>query len=120
MRNEIEELSKFLTQWRASHRAPTRLPQEVWRKAAVIAAHHGPTATAKELRLDYRVLKRKMVEARMPQGVEFVEILPTAHTPPPVLDCVVEVQSSSGARLRVEARNLPVTELTAMVREFRG
>ncbi len=120
MERELEKLNRFLTQWRASHRAPTPLPTKVWTKAVMIAERLGPSVTAKALRLDYRTLREKMGMATASTPPEFVEVFQPFQTQPAALDCILEVHSLNGSRLRVEAKGLPVTELAAMVREFRG
>lgn len=122
MQNEIEKLSMFLASWRSTHKAPTPLPKEVWLRAANIATRVGVSATARALRLDAAVLKRKVAEIEVAPSLDFIEIVPALPKAPAptVLDCVLEVQSHSGARLRVEARNMPAAELVAMIRQFGG
>ena len=120
MEQELEKLNRFLTQWRATHRAPTPLPTKVWTKAAMIAEYMGPSATSKALRLDYRTLREKMGRTTTPPPPEFVEVFQPFHVQTAALDCILEVQSANGSKLRVEAKGLPVVELTAIVRDFRS
>ena len=119
MERKIEKLKHLLTEWRAAHRAPTPLPVKFWTKAVRIAEQHGASATAKALKLDYGALRRKIRDTSPPPiQPEFVEIFQPLQAQPSVLDCVIEIQSCRGSRLRLEAKSLPVSELAAMVRDF--
>lgn len=118
MEQEIEQLNLILTEWRAAHRPPTPLPEDVWKRALVIASRAGFSATAKALKLDYSALRRRaQTQPTPPRNPEFVEIFGGAQTR--IVDCVVEVQSRSGSRLRIEAKNVDASELSNWVRDFR-
>ena len=119
MEHEIEKLKHQLDEWRATHKAPTPFPVKFWTKAVSIAEQHGACATAKALLIDYSTLRRKIKEANPTIKADFVELFQPMQTQCSVLDCVIEIQSSRGSRLRLEANSLPVSELVAIVRDFR-
>jgi len=49
-----------LDRWRSRHRPHTRLPEELWRKATVLARRHGLHRTASALGLKYDSLKKRI------------------------------------------------------------
>jgi hypothetical protein len=57
---EIEELGRRLEEWRGNHVRPTRLPEELWEAAVVIAMREGIYRTSRALHLDYANLKRRV------------------------------------------------------------
>ena len=120
MEKEIEQLNRILVEWRAAHRPPTPLPDDVWKGAVAIASRAGFAVTAKALKLDCSTLRRRAQTYSSPSSSpEFVEIFAGLQAQARTVDCVVEVQSSSGSRLRIEAKNVDVSELSTWVRDFR-
>lgn len=120
------ELNRRLQDWRRHHQAPTPLPDEIWEEAVEIAAVHGVYQTSRTLGLNYANLKKRVEDARhvveptpaLPSGPTFVELLaPMAAV---VGECALEVASRQGARMRVEMRNVPVSGLATILREFAG
>ena len=104
--------------WRSRHRPHTRLPEELWRKAATLARKHGLNKTAGALGLKYYSLKKRM-EAKAP-GVskaekipcEFVELLPSPMTTAS-FDCTIEVQDGSGTTVRIRVKGVRMAELAS-------
>jgi hypothetical protein len=54
----LNELLRQLAAWRAQQQARTRLPEEVWQAAAMLARQRGISSVARTLRLDYYKLQR--------------------------------------------------------------
>ncbi len=55
-----DELYEQLHKWRKAHRPPTPLSQELWDRAAELAAEQGLWKTARVLRIDYAALKKRI------------------------------------------------------------
>ena len=115
-----EELISYLAEWRRAHKPPTPLPQEVWSKAACLAAEYGAHATARALGLGYATLRKRLAPTASPAAprspAAFVEWLPPV---PNVLgECALVVESGHGPRLRVEVKNVAPAALAVILREF--
>ena len=52
---ELQRLRARLVEWRKNHKAPSRLPEDVWSGAAALATSLGVGRVSKALRLDYAV-----------------------------------------------------------------
>lgn len=101
--------------WRRT-RTTRKIPDELWNLAVESAAEFGVHRSARTLRLDYATLKRR-VQSRadasavsIPEHATFVEVVP----PGPETDCVVEIESERGARLRIQLRAAGVREVAAL------
>jgi hypothetical protein len=106
-RTNLNQLQRQLNAWRQSQRPRTRLPDELWRAAAALAATHGVSYVAGHLRLEYNKLRRKlefswprstqMSSAAAPKG--FVE-LPAIDWPGQAGHaCTVELSDSGGQKM---------------------
>ncbi len=117
-----DELREQLYKWRKSHRPPTPLPQELWDRAAELATELGLWKTARALRLDYAALKRRIdtrISKRPLSPVpQFVELF--APLSGQIAECILDVESVRGARLRVEMKNVAASGLASIIREFAG
>ncbi len=121
-----EDLSRQLSAWRETHRPPSPIPPELWEKAVKLAEEQGLCETARALRLDYGALKKRLgvctsaalAPAGAPSEVQFVEWLPPLSNN--IAGCVMDVESSSGGRLRVEMGNVTPSGLASILREFAG
>ena len=113
--------------WRSSRKKRSeRIPIGLWNLAMRVARRHGCWPTARALRLDSCALKRRLKEAEEgtskgpaaeKHSPRFVEIIPTQRVGPPG-DCLIEVEDSSGAKLRIELRGLDGAAIGAMARAF--
>lgn len=120
------ELNRRLKDWRRHHQAPTPLPDDLWEDAVEVAGVHGVYQTSRALGLNYANLKRRVEGVRdavkpplaLPPGPTFVELL--APMPAVVGECALEVASGRGGRMRIEMRNVPVSGLVTILREFAG
>ena len=101
---ELERVRAELTAWR-ERRGPGehRIPEEVWRQAALAACRCGLNPVSKALGLDYNGLKRRAraCATRRPgrSRPRFVEV--DARPMEAELGCVVELEKGNGARLRI-------------------
>lgn len=120
----LSRVQRKIEQWRQQHRPRARLPDELWSEAAKLGCVYGINRTARALRLDYYALKKHAAAAAGgdERAPEFVEILP-GGMPASRPECTIEVEDTSGAklRIRVQGGDLPdVAELTRVFRECRG
>jgi hypothetical protein len=111
--------SRF-AQWRSSRARQTeRIPAALWKAAARCAARFGVHPTARALGLDYAALKRQMTSAAIPARTaasSFVELLPSVRSSQP--ECVVELESKAGTKLRIELRGSAIPDLVELARRF--
>jgi hypothetical protein len=116
-----EELARQLQEWRKEHKAPTRLPEEYWARAAHLATQQGIYKTARALRLDYMSLKRRVSESvQVSQGPEatFLEWLSPMSVG--IAECCLKVRSAGGAKLRVRMQNVAPEFVASIIRDFAG
>ena len=110
---------RFAT-WRSQRvRRTERIPPALWKAAARCAARFGIHRTARALGLDHSSLKRRMVPTRTPVRTRrstFVELVPPVSFSAP--ECVVELESPSGAKLRLELRGSAIPDLVELARRF--
>ncbi len=103
----LEQVEQRFARWRESRTQGQRIPGALWAAAAGVARQHGVHRTARELRLDYNGLKKRMghvgAATRGPNiGTEFVELLGAVAPGVAVCECAVEMENVRGARMRVQ------------------
>ncbi len=104
--------------------ARSRIPDTLWTAAVQAAGQYGLHRTTKALRLDYYALKKRVEDAatdREPDGEAAATFL---ELPTPVSagasECVVELEDSGGAKMRLHLKGGAVPDVTALVRSFWG
>lgn len=116
----LDGVRRRFERWRSRRPRGTRIPEALWQLAVEVGREHGVSKTAQELRLDYYALKKRLEP--MPEeprsGRGFVEIPLCA--PPVEAECVLELEGSQGARLRVELKGAATAELESLARAFWG
>lgn len=126
LNDSLNRLGQQLKTWRQCHSAPSPIPPKIWRSAAELANQLGVGTVSKALRLDYSRLKKLSMgepdSALTPSlgnlSPSFVELRPMAMDG--MGKCVVEVESSSGARMRIQMESPHCSSLVALIREFVG
>jgi len=119
----LEEVRRRFAQWRGTRVTQGSIPEELWSAAASCAAEYGAYRTARALGLDSGKLKRrinpqkkgrkKKASRRRPA---FVEVAPARPTPTP--ECVLEVESRTGTRLRIQLKDTPLAEVAEFARSL--
>jgi hypothetical protein len=119
--NELEQLKRQFEDFRSSRMSQGRLPEALWKGAAEAAKRYGVNPTAQALRLDYNRLKKHMTakvdpvkrKREITPGPEFVELI----GPPPgaTTDCHIEVESSRGAKVRIQLKGMATDELASLI-----
>jgi hypothetical protein len=100
----ILQLQRQLDQFRSTQPRRTKLPESLWQAAVELARQHGIHPVAHPLRLDYMGLKKRLggipVLRRKAKKPAFVELVaPCAKAPE---ECVIEFESPSGNKMRVQ------------------
>jgi hypothetical protein len=117
----IEQLQRQLDQFRSGHPHRTRLPESLWQSAVELARQHGLYSVAHPLRLDYMQLKKRLggvpclrKKATKPAFVELV----AAH-PATISECLIELESSIGGKLRIQWKGSAGPDWTSLLRAWR-
>ncbi len=115
----VETLRQF-QHWRSSRLSKScQIPPELWAAAAGCAERFGVHRTALALGLDSGKLKRKLISSTrrgQKRTPAFVELLPASR--PPATECVVELESPTGSRLRIHLRGAVLPDLSELARSF--
>jgi hypothetical protein len=116
----IVELQRQLDQFRSTRPRRTRLPEALWQAAVELARQHGVYSVAHPLRLDYVRLKKRLGGVprlrREENRPAFVEVMapPLART-----DCVIEFESSSGGKVRIQWKAAAPPDWASLLRAWR-
>lgn len=120
----LEEARRRFDRWRATREKVGPIPEELWNEAASCAAQYGTYRTARILGLDSGKLKRwgkprkkggkKKASSRRPT---FVEVPPPAPVAPSS-ECVLELESRAGTRLRIQLRDTPLAQVAELARSL--
>lgn len=131
---DFSVLERRIEAWRRSRRGGEPMPEALWRAARELARVHGPTATARRLRLHYGRLKERLEgdDAGAPTAGAvaggFVDLGPAgalfAGSPSSrsasVPEIVIEVVSAAGERLTIRLPADREVDVVGVVREARG
>lgn len=115
-------LQQQFEQFRASHPPRSKLPDAFWSAATKLAKEHGLYVVAHALRLDYMGLKKRLGGSaqrhrRKPAQPRFVELI---APPAPKLDeCVIEFESTRGAKMRIQWRAAAPPDWAGLLRAWR-
>ncbi|MBK7953388.1 MAG: hypothetical protein IPK02_05120 [Candidatus Accumulibacter sp.] len=123
----LEQVRERFKRWRETRGRGEHVPRELWAAAVGIARVHGLHVTARELHLDYGGLKRRQQEqagstlqaAR--KETQFVEwtIASARESGAQLLsECVIEMKSRRGAKMRVELNGPGLAGLTGLCSAF--
>lgn len=104
--------------WRAARKAGSRIPPALWELAVRLARSHGVSHAATALSLDYYSLQRRAEAADIPappSGPAFVELAAPVMV---AKQCRFELDSGSGATIRVQLVGYDAADLEALARGF--
>ena len=127
-RSDLEQLQRRFEEYRSLRPSRGRLPPALWKEAAEAARRYGLNPVSQTLHLDYGRLKKRMAttatrdaskrtKERRPAAYFLELIQPATST---TQDCHIEVETSQGAKLRVELRGIATNELAGLIRGFLG
>src|SRR6202167_2658202 len=117
----IAELQRQLDQFRSNQQRRTKLPESLWQAAGELARQHGVHSVAQPLPLDYMALQKRLGgpprHPRKAPRAAFVELI----TPPPAAleECVIEFESSRGAKMRIQWKASTPPDWTNLLRAWR-
>jgi len=110
--------------WRRARKIPSRIPEPLWASAVRAAGTYGIFQTARTLGLNYSALKERAeqqaaVTSGDPEGnaaARFLELTPPTGVGS--CQCTMELEDSSGAKMRVHLQGVEVPNLAALSRTF--
>src|ERR1017187_9550098 len=115
----VDDIRRRMGEWRRGERLTRRVPEEFWSEAVGLANQYGIGRICQALGLDYKGLKKRMpsqlqVAASPPPA--FLEwISPATAT---IEQCILELETGRGAKLRLEMKGVPASGLATLLREF--
>ena len=117
----IVQLQRQLEQFRSTQPRRTKLPESLWQSAVELARQHGVYPVAHPLRLDYMQLKKRLGGVPSPRRKTtkpaFVELV--APSPGKVDEWVIEVESSRGAKMRIQWKATVPPDWASLLRAWR-
>jgi len=117
----ILQLQRQLDQFRSTQPRRTKLPEPLWQAAVELARQHGIYPVAHPLRLDYMGLKKRLggipVLRRKTAKPAFVEL--SAPRTTPLEDCVIEFESASGGKMRIQWKASAPRDWVSLLRAWR-
>jgi hypothetical protein len=117
----IAQLQRQLDQFRSTQPRGRKLPESVWQAAVELAREHGVYSVAHPLRLDYMGLKKRLGGVpslrRKSAKPAFVELI-TPH-PATLEDCVIEFESASGSKVRIQWKAAAPPDWMSLLRAWR-
>lgn len=115
----LGRLGEQLMEWRSTHHAPARIPEELWASAVGLATEMGACKVSRALRLGYASLRKRMkgqsLTAVRPDTA-FVEWLPSLASN--ISECSLELESKRGAKVRVQMKNVSAPSLSSVLRDL--
>ena len=132
-REDVDQARRRFVEFRSTHPVRSRLPEELWATAAKLARRDGITATARVLGVDRPSLQKwtdrlqPRASTKSPRSARrhrqvgsgapaFVELL--AASTGTATSCVVEVESASGGKLRLDLKTIATSQLAELIRAF--
>jgi hypothetical protein len=117
----IAQLQRQLDQFRSTQPRRTKLPEALWQAAVELARQHGVYSVAHPLRLDYVGLKKRLAGApslrRKTTKPAFVELI--APHPVTLGECVIEFESTSGGKMRIQWKASVPPDWASLLRAWR-
>lgn len=103
---DLNQLRHQLETWRQSQSGASRLPEALWRSAAILATAQGVGPVARTLRLDYSKLKRQVPQAPGRSAPcsppTFVELAVPEPLPRASAWCRIELSDPAGRKMTLD------------------
>lgn len=118
----VGPLQRRIARWQSTRVGRARMPDHLWEAALTLAQDVGAYRAAADLGLNYCTLKRRL-EARRQQPTVSPELPAFVEWFAPVgggivAECVLEVETRGGTRLRLEMKGVPPQGLATMLRDL--
>ena len=120
----LEQVEQRFRRWRESRKQGQRIAADLWAAAAGLAKQQGVHRVARELRLDYNGLKKRVGQVGPATrsskiDAQFVELFAApASTAAPVCECAVELENARGAKMRVQLNGAGLAGLASLCSSF--
>ena len=120
-RPSLSEVKEQFKIWRRTRKSPRPIPDKLWQAAVGLTATHSISKISKELVLDYSTLKKrvsikKKSTANKTSAPSFIEL--NLEPPATVSECMVEMQNTLGAKMRMHFRGKPDFDLLELAKVF--
>jgi len=117
----LEQLRWRFESWRQQREKGARIPEELWQAALEEAARLGVNRVSRVLHLNYNDLKKRLrlsdrLVLSTPEPPAFIEM--ALRRDEGEGECVVEVESPDGRRMKLRFRGKPAMDVVAWSRAF--
>jgi len=119
---DLAKTQRQFRDWRDSRKRGARIPEKLWDLAVGLAHTHSVARIASLLKLDYYALQKRL-RSKNPGGGRhppstptFIELGPLPQAAP--AECVIELEDSAGARMRVQLKGYHAADVAALGRTF--
>jgi hypothetical protein len=120
----LEAVQRRFEHWRRTRKVLSRVPEPLWAAAVKIAGRCGIAHTAKTLRVNYNVLKKRVErqaaavqsEPAENTAATFLELAPPTRVG--CCQCTLELEDASGAKMRIHLHGAEAPDLTTLSRSF--
>ncbi|MEE9161491.1 MAG: hypothetical protein V3U35_00840 [Candidatus Neomarinimicrobiota bacterium] len=118
---QIDRVRQRLERWRRTRKKRSRIPEGLWNAAVQLAGRYGVNKTAQSLRLNYYELKKRLDAAprAAPVGREPIASFVELASPALVPECLVELESPSGTKMRIHLKGTAAPDLALLSSLFR-
>ena len=132
----LEGTRRRFERWRATREGRACIPERLWASAVKAASQYGVCQASRVLRLDYYSLKKRVEAAGLTgesaaggagrvagraSAAGFIELatpasagLPSTNVP----ECILELESPRGAKMRIHLKGTSAPDLAALSRSF--
>ena len=113
VRHPLEVVRHQFETWRKRRRCRGRIPETLWQAAAEQCREHSICEVSRTLRLNYNGLKSRVPKATREMGLavgqrpDFGFVKLDLGAPITSSECLVEMEASSGAKMRMSFRGVP-------------
>jgi hypothetical protein len=117
----LSEVKEQFKTWRRTRKSLRPIPEKLWAAAVKLTAQHSISQIAKELVVDYSVLKRRAQlknkdAAASMNPPDFIEL--NLEPPAAVSECIVEMQDRLGLKMRMHFRGQTDVDLLELAKLF--
>ena len=117
----ISEVKEQFKIWRRTRKSPRPIPEKLWAAAVSLTAKHSISQISKELVVDYsrlkkRVLAKKKTTSATMNPPSFIEL--SLDPPAAVSECIVEMQDTLGAKMRMHFRGKTDFDFLQLAKAF--
>ncbi len=108
----LEVVRNQFETWRKRRRCRSPIPESLWQAGVQLCKEHSICEVSRTLRLNYNGLKNRVTRARdrspaVGQGPDFRFVRLGFESPMTPSECLVEMEASNGARMRMSFKGVP-------------